>query len=149
MTTIEKSFGVIACANGITGKEILLVQQQDEEGNPTHWSFPKGHPEEGETPVETALRELEEETGIDVSSDMINEDSYFDYSYMFMGQDGFVEKHNRLFLVSVKFVADVSSHAPDVYRARFVNVRTARDLMPFSAAQTLLDEVEKWIISLG
>ena len=29
-----------------------------------HWSFPKGHAEDGETKLETAKRELEEETGI-------------------------------------------------------------------------------------
>lgn len=29
-----------------------------------HWDFPKGHVEENETAVETALRELEEETSI-------------------------------------------------------------------------------------
>ena len=28
------------------------------------WSFPKGHPQDGEAPITTALREIEEETGI-------------------------------------------------------------------------------------
>lgn len=30
-----------------------------------HWDFPKGHMEEGETELETARREVQEETGID------------------------------------------------------------------------------------
>ncbi|MCX6163667.1 MAG: NUDIX domain-containing protein [Ignavibacteriae bacterium] len=29
-----------------------------------HWSFPKGHADEGETKLEAALRELKEETGV-------------------------------------------------------------------------------------
>ncbi len=29
-----------------------------------HWEFPRGHQEENETPIETALREIEEETGL-------------------------------------------------------------------------------------
>ncbi|HHY53185.1 MAG TPA: NUDIX domain-containing protein [Clostridiales bacterium] len=31
-----------------------------------HWSFPKGHVEAGETEVETALREVREETGLTI-----------------------------------------------------------------------------------
>lgn len=34
-----------------------------------HWSFAKGHVEPGESEVETALREIKEETGLDVSID--------------------------------------------------------------------------------
>ena len=32
-----------------------------------HWSFPKGHVEPGETEIETALREVREETGLELS----------------------------------------------------------------------------------
>ena len=31
-----------------------------------HWSFPKGHVERGETERQTALREVKEETGLDI-----------------------------------------------------------------------------------
>lgn len=45
-----------------------------------HWSFPKGHAEKDETPIETALRELTEETGIDevnlISGDIQVKDEY-------------------------------------------------------------------------
>ncbi|HTL48260.1 MAG TPA: NUDIX domain-containing protein [Verrucomicrobiae bacterium] len=39
--------------------EVLLVEQRGKV-----WSFPKGHVEEGETHLETAQREIVEETGI-------------------------------------------------------------------------------------
>lgn len=31
-----------------------------------HWAFPKGHAEPGETPEETAVREMQEETGLKI-----------------------------------------------------------------------------------
>lgn len=37
--------------------------------NGKHWAFPKGHVENNETKVETALREIKEETGLDVNLD--------------------------------------------------------------------------------
>lgn len=37
--------------------------------NGGHWAFPKGHVENGETEIETAIREIKEETHLDVEID--------------------------------------------------------------------------------
>lgn len=42
--------------------KVLLIQQTK-----GHWGFPKGHIEPGETEVETAIREVKEETNLDVA----------------------------------------------------------------------------------
>ena len=44
------------------GDEVVLVRTRTLAGELV-WTFPKGHVEEGETPPETALREVREETG--------------------------------------------------------------------------------------
>lgn len=56
-TKYEKTCGAIVVENG----KILIVKQK--EGTV---SFPKGHVEPNETEEETALREVKEETGIDI-----------------------------------------------------------------------------------
>ncbi len=43
-------------------KELLLIQVRNLNGDKV-WTFPKGHVEKGETPEQTAIREVEEETG--------------------------------------------------------------------------------------
>jgi bis(5'-nucleosidyl)-tetraphosphatase len=59
---LERSFGVIPLRRNVAGEwEVLIVQLYA-----GHWGFPKGHGEAGETPLETAVRELEEETGLQV-----------------------------------------------------------------------------------
>ena len=58
---MEKSCGIVL----FNSDEFLIIQHSvkpnEDEG---HWDFPKGHVEENETELETAVRELKEETGI-------------------------------------------------------------------------------------
>ncbi|MDE5753732.1 MAG: NUDIX domain-containing protein [Oscillospiraceae bacterium] len=61
----EKSCGAIVYRRSHGNIEILLIRHI----NSGHWSFPKGHVESGETEIETAVREIKEETAIDVLID--------------------------------------------------------------------------------
>ena len=54
---LEKACGCII----INENKVLLVRQ-----NKGHWEFPKGHVEGNETEKETAIREVKEETNLDV-----------------------------------------------------------------------------------
>ncbi len=67
----EKSCGVAVIKDG----KVLLVHQTS--GN---WSLTKGHVEENESEYETAIREVKEETNLDVKIEDVNKkyvDSYF------------------------------------------------------------------------
>lgn len=59
ISLLEKSCGVVPYRMYDGQVQYLLLMQH----NGT-WSFPKGHTEPGETELETALRELQEETGL-------------------------------------------------------------------------------------
>lgn len=60
MLPIEQCYGVIVVLKGEQNKFLMLEREETK----NDWTFAKGHAEEGETPKETAMRELEEETGI-------------------------------------------------------------------------------------
>ena len=60
----EKSCGAVVYKKENNELKFLLVYQ-----NNGHHSFPKGHMEANETEIETALREIKEETNLDVDID--------------------------------------------------------------------------------
>ena len=60
----EKSCGAIVYKKENNEYKFLLVYQ-----NNGHYSFPKGHVEIGENEIETALREIKEETNLSVKID--------------------------------------------------------------------------------
>lgn len=61
----EKSCGALVFRKSHGNIELLLIRHL----NGDYWSFPKGHIEKGETEEETAIREVKEETNIDIIPD--------------------------------------------------------------------------------
>lgn len=85
--------------------EFLLMRHQD------RWDLPKGHCEEGESFLVTALRETEEETGI--TSDQIQIDATFSFDLRYPVKysrfaDRIFEKHVRYFLGFVDFKPELT-----------------------------------------
>jgi 8-oxo-dGTP pyrophosphatase MutT (NUDIX family) len=58
----QKTYGAILCIKCKSGGDLYALVQGSYTGK---WSFPKGHSNEGERPIECTLREVAEETGID------------------------------------------------------------------------------------
>ncbi len=71
MTQARRSCGIVLARETDKGCVTLMLRAY------SHWDFPKGMQEAGEEPLETALRELGEETGVaDVEFDW--GDRYFE-----------------------------------------------------------------------
>jgi len=87
--------GILLMAGTQDSVEFLLMR------HPDRWDLPKGHCDEGESFLQTALRETEEETGISPNSITIDPQFEFDLFYQVQYPetgDQLLEKQVRYFL---------------------------------------------------
>ncbi len=72
-----ESFGVVPFSNEGGIWKVLLILHR--EGN--HWGFPKGRAQPNETPLESAKRELQEETGLVIKQVLIDQPMVEQYQF--------------------------------------------------------------------
>lgn len=79
MSDLVKSCGVLLI-RGNPAESFLLMR------HPDRWDLPKGHVDPGESEIECALRELEEETGISRDQVALDRDFRFEHHYTVTSQ---------------------------------------------------------------
>ena len=95
-TKTDASFGIIPVRWREDQWEVFLIHQLSEIGNNSYWVFPKGHPENNESPLETAQRELKEETNL-IAKKILTEPT-FTLEYSFVFDDMQVQKTVEFFI---------------------------------------------------
>ncbi|MDP1835905.1 MAG: NUDIX domain-containing protein [Chlamydiales bacterium] len=132
--TVKKdtSYGVIPLRRQGDQWQVLLIQH-----GAGHWSFPKGHIDEGEAPIDCAIRELFEETQLSVVRFLL--DRKFMESYMFSHEGTLISK------TVVYYAAEVTGEAvfqpEELQDCRWLSLSEARELITFPAARKVLDDL--------
>lgn len=124
----ETSCGCIITKNN----KVLLVYEK--RGN--FWGFPKGHMEEGETEIETALREVKEEVGIDVK---INPEKRYPINYI-IGNE--IDKTTVLYLAT-PITEDVVMQEAEIENFKWCSYEEALETLTFDNWKELFKEVMK------
>ena len=102
----------------------------------TNWSFPKGHPEGNEVPIETARRELFEECGLrDIQ--VIPGISFEEPAYTFLRNGIETEKKNIFFLATTKS-EDLNPQPIEILECRFTSYEEALELFTYEGQKNVL-----------
>lgn len=127
----EKSCGAVVFYNGKSNTRILLVKNN----NGRYWSFPKGHIEIGESEKETAVREIKEETSLEVEiKDGFREVS--DYCPF-----GKIRKHVVFFLAQA-FTDNVRIQEEEIAEYVWVDLQQARKLCSYDNDLRIINKAE-------
>ena len=130
----EKSCGGIIFYKTRQNVKILLVKNN----NGRYWSFPKGHIEDGETEQETAIREIKEETGLDVT--LVN--SFREISeYCPFGK---IRKRVVFFLARA-FTDNVKIQEEEIDSYIWVDLQQARKLCTYDNDLRIIEKAELMI----
>ena len=119
----EKSCGAIVYNQN---NEVLVVKH-----NAGHWDFPKGHMEKDETEQQTAIREVKEETNIDV-------ELYDNYRYeIHYSPKENVEK-TVVFFLAKNLSNDTHKQDAEIANIGWFKYEEAMDMLTFEDAKKLL-----------
>lgn len=133
----EESFGIIATYNHENTWYFLLVKTN-------HWGFPKGHADGDETNLETAQREVFEETGVRI--DEVISDISFTEKYTVSGTTGKEYKkivHYFLSVLSKELKVEASNEAQDT---GWFSYEEAKKTLTYQEARSLLETIHEWLL---
>jgi 8-oxo-dGTP pyrophosphatase MutT (NUDIX family) len=132
----DTSYGIIPLQKFESGWKVLLIQQHQ-----NYWTFPKGHPEFNETPIQAAKRELKEETGLDVC-EVIHVKTVKEH-YIFTNKH--LNPHKKVHKTVIYFLATVDGELKlqqeEILEAKWVMLHDAVKHITFPEAKAICREV--------
>lgn len=130
------SYGIIPVIQKEDGaKQYLLLQN-----NGGFWGFPKGHPEQDETPQQTAIREAREESGLRVSLDALT----FSVAYSYQQPIGEAMQTKQVVLFPVLVpVGEITIQPSEIRDYRWAAYQDAVALINVPDAIQALRQVEQ------
>lgn len=141
----DEAFGIIPVFKEVDGGlSFLLIKHKA-----GHWSFPKGHADPGETIMETARRELFEETGIR-EIDIIEDKTFSErYESVIKKTGETCDKTVTFFVgfVMSKEIATPENFQEEIPEARWVEAENVVNQLTYLEAKEIFRQVYEFLQS--
>lgn len=137
---IAKSYGIIPLFKDNKGYKVLIVQNS--KGG--HWGLPKGTPENDEAPMQTAIRELREETGIQEEDIVIQDSPTFLEQYSFEQNDVVYDKTNTYYIGFVETMT-VGEELDEINVAEWVSLEKAKEKLTHEGIIKVVEDLETYL----
>ena len=124
----EKSCGAIVINKN---NKILLVHH-----NAGHWDFPKGHIENGETEEQTAIREVKEETNIDI---IIN--NKYRYTTSYSPKENVMKE--VVYFLAQNIDEDKKPQLEEVSEVKWFTLEEAMNTITYENSKEILNKLQK------
>ena len=121
----EKACGAAIIKDG----KILMVKEIV-----GHWGLPKGHVENNETEIETAIREVKEETNLNVTLD---ENKRYKISYII---DNEIDKE-VIYFVANSVDGEIIKQDSEIENIKWVPIEDAIDTISFDNAKKMVQKI--------
>jgi bis(5'-nucleosidyl)-tetraphosphatase len=132
------SYGIIPLYKDYDGYKVLIVQN----GKGGHWGFPKGTPEGDETPMQTAVRELYEETGIQEKDIRIQNDPVFIEQYSFE-KDGIIYDKTNTYHVGYVDEMTIGKDLDEITAAQWLLIEETKKIFKYPAVIEIANQLEE------
>jgi 8-oxo-dGTP pyrophosphatase MutT (NUDIX family) len=131
------SAGGVVLSEPAADAEVALIARRSA-GGELQWTLPKGTQEPGESITDTAVREVREETGLEV--ELLVELDTIDYWFVWTPEQTRYHKFVHYFLMHATG-GDLSRHDTESEEARWFSIDEAKQVMAFDNERHLLELV--------
>ena len=145
---IEKqvSSGGVAYRQGHSGPEVTLVFVRFR--GKERWQLPKGIVDAGESPEQTAQREVREEAGIE--AELLAPIDVIEYWYVGRSKGRRVRFHKFVHFFLFKYISgEVGDHDHEVLEARWVPIDAAIEMLAFKNEREMVERAREMIEVMG
>lgn len=133
---IETAAGGIVTKYDYSNQEVLVLLLKSNKKQGSHWGFPKGHVEYKENLIQTAMREINEETGINVKL----QDFKMSWKNIYEPYPGVIKTVTYFWFKQLDESEPLILQKKEIKTALWINIEKAKEILTYESDVKILKD---------